>query len=130
MDELTDSDELKRRKTQEFFDSIGEVPSYEKADFEPWLGQSFSLRGPDGVSPVLLKLDEIVDQPENQMKRRPHIRRFPFILEFEAPDAEELPEQTYVLTPETDSGVSFTLHVKPLDHVLEQQLMVYESILN
>ena len=84
----------------------------------------------NGPAPVELKLDEIESLSENVVKRRKNIRRFPFILEFTAPDKERLPDGAYKLTPKSKPGVEFFLMIKALDHIMEENLMIYESVLN
>lgn len=102
---------------------------HEKADFERWLNQPFSLRGADGPIEVKLTLDEILSHPEQVIKRRKNIRRFPFTLEFLGPAEPVLDSNFYVLTA-ADSETSFNLYVKPLEVIEDQDIAVYESVVN
>ena len=119
-----------RRKQQAFIESVGEIPQYERSEFDPLVGEYFVLEGMNGPAPVELKLDEIESLSENVVKRRKNIRRFPFILEFTAPDKERLPDGAYKLTPKSKPGVEYFLMIKALDHIIEDNLMIYESVLN
>lgn len=122
--------EEERERQQAFIDSEGEIPPYEKGDFEPQVGAAFSAVGMNGPVEVELTLDDIESLPESVHKRRKDIRRFPFILEFVTPDAVRLPDGMYRLTSKSDSEVSYFLFIKAIDQIASEKIMVYESVVN
>ena len=123
--------EEESRAQQAFIDSIGDLPDYQKTDFEPWVGKTFSVTGMAGEEKIELTLDDIESLKENVHKRRKNIRRFPFTLEFTAPDSfGRLVDGNYKLIPKTDPDVWFFLYVKGLDYLQAEEIIIYESVVN
>ncbi len=120
----------RRQQEQAFYESCGTVPSYELADFEPWLGQPFTLEGPDGLIPEPITLDEIEKKPTLELKRRKTVRKHPFLMEFVGPDKVLLPDSLYKLRPLSKPELSFLLFINTIDHIREDGIYVYQAVVN
>lgn len=125
-----DSTLEKQRRAQDFYDVCGPVPSYEMADFVPWLGQPFRLVGPDGPLSDLITLDEIEKKSPVELKRRKTVRKDPFIIDFVGPDKLGLADSLYKLHPVSEPEETFFLFLNTIDHIREDEIYVYQAIVN
>ena len=51
-------------------------------------------------------------------------------LEFSAPDSEQIPTGLYRLSVNSEPEVQFVLFIKELEHFRDENLMIYEAVLN
>ncbi len=121
-------DDEQQQRDQAFLNNSSARQSGEISDFEPLVGQSFSVIAPEGAIPDLqLMLDRIEPLPEYTGQRE-GVRQSPFALLFSGPGENALSHGLFEVVPE--EGDPILLFLKSFDIQQESETMLYESIFN